>query len=101
MITLDMRKFYGIGTILMVIAFFGNLWNLTTIWSGITIGSRIAQIFGSLLFNLLLAVVFYSMWKTMPVTTEGVTKISSPDLDALINKYQSGAEDEDGELLTK
>lgn len=84
---IDMKKFYGIASILMVISFLGNLWNTITVWNAMTTGAKIANIAGSLLFNILLFALFYGLWKITPSMSSSAKIIDNPDLDALIKQY--------------
>lgn len=86
---LDMKKFYGWASLLMGISFFGNVWNIAILWDGLTMGAKIAQIAGSVLFNLLLFILFWGLWKVTPSSTSTAKTIESPDLDAIIKKFQS------------
>jgi len=83
---ISMKTFYGIAGVLMVIAFLGNLWNLINVWHFITIGAKIATIAGSLLFNILLAVLFLGMWK---ITPDLSTNATAPEIDKLLKEYST------------
>lgn len=79
-----------IAFILMIIAVFGQIWNLTIIWDNITIGTKVSSIAGGVLFNLLLALLFIGLWKMTPKVNGGMTLSSSEiitdnkDLDMLL-----------------
>jgi hypothetical protein len=78
------RTFYIIGTVVMLIASLGNLWNLILIWKLITIGAKISTIFGGIIFQLLLAYFFYYMYKQTPE----MNIVNNPDLDKLLDDIQ-------------
>lgn len=82
-----MRKFYGWATTLMTIALLGNLWNLVVTWVNMTNGSRMASISGGVAFNLLLAILFFGMWKTTPNTTDFSKTMTGEELNDLLKKY--------------
>ena len=86
---MDMRRFYLIASILMIISLLGSVWNLFIVWNGITIGGKISQLAGGVGFNLLLFILFIGLYRITPSMNLNPKVIESPDLDALIKKYSS------------
>ena len=81
---ISMKKFYLLAGILMLIAFFANLWTLSHSWTLMLWGGRISFIFGTLLFELLLISLFFGMWKMTPQLD-----IKSVDLSSVLNDFEN------------
>lgn len=81
----DMKQFYTIATILMIVGFAGSVWSAVHSWPILFIANKITTISG-ICFNLLLVVFFAWLWKTTPATPKIV---NNPDLDKLLSDYKS------------
>jgi TctA family transporter len=80
---ISMKQFYGIAGGLMVIVFIANCWNLIVSWSNMNLPGRIAFIFGSILFNILLSILFIGLYKITPSQI-----IDNSKLDDLLKQYE-------------
>lgn len=63
---IQMKDFYGIASILMIIVVAANIWNLTSNWGLMNLPSKISFIAGSIIFQLLLFGLFFGLWKSTP-----------------------------------
>lgn len=63
---LQIKDFYGIASILLLIVVGANIWNLTVNWSMMNLAGKISFIAGSIFFQILLVVLFVGLWKTTP-----------------------------------
>lgn len=81
---LDMKQFYLIAGVLMLISFGGQIWNLAIIWNLATIGAKISTLAGGVLFNLLLSALFLGLWYKMPKTPDMV--VDNNELDKLMEE---------------
>jgi hypothetical protein len=84
--TLSMKKFYIIAGILMLLSVIFSIWNLTTGWVIMNLPAKLSFIFGTILFQLLLVVLFFGMWKVMPDTTIKDNK----ELEELLETMKGG-----------
>ena len=80
---ISIKQFYLIAGILMIVAFTANLWILMDGWATWGIASKIAFVFGTLGFELLLAVFFLGLWKTTPDMT-----LANKDLDNALKEFE-------------
>lgn len=85
---IQMKTFYLIAAILMFFAVIGNIWNLLIVWNTLTIGGKISSIFGSVLFNLLLFVLFAGFYKITPSSNAPAKILDSKELESLLNEVQ-------------
>jgi hypothetical protein len=76
------KQFYLWASILIGLSVIFNLWNLFSSWSFMNLPSRLSFIFGNLLFQILLVVMFIGMWKVTP----DMTLQSNPELDKMLEK---------------
>ena len=81
---LNMKMFYGIAGILMAIVLCANCWNLFVSWHNMSLPGRIAFIFGSVLFNLLMSALFIGLWKITPSQI-----VDNSKLDDLLKQYEN------------
>lgn len=63
---IQIKDFYGVASILMIIVVIANIWNLTVNWNFMNLASKISFIAGSIFFQLLLFGLFFGLWKTTP-----------------------------------
>ncbi len=82
MIKLNNRNFYFIGIILFCFAVFGSLWSLIYTWKIVNIGTKIYSI-SSLLFQLLLIWLFYTLWAESPKEE----LINDEEIERIVNQY--------------
>lgn len=68
----------------MSITFLANLWNFINAFGVSTVGGKIAMVCGTLLFNLLLAVVFLGIYKVTPKMP--TMTVDNPELDNLVQE---------------
>lgn len=80
---ISMKQFYGIAGGLMVIVFLANCWNFAVSWNNMNIPGRIAFFFGSILFNILLSILFIGLYKITPSQV-----IDDSKLDEVLKKYE-------------
>lgn len=85
---IDMKKFYLIGAILMLVAVLGSVWNLFLIWNEITIGAKIAQIATGVLFQSLLVILFFGLYKMMSPIGQTEQVLDTVDLNKLIKEVK-------------
>jgi hypothetical protein len=78
------KTFYGIGSVIMIIATLGNIYSLYATWNFINWGARMSSLFGGVLFQMLISYFFYYLYTTTPDITSG------PDLDKLMDEIQKG-----------
>ena len=63
---LTIRKIYGIGIWVMLIAVLGSIWHTYLVWNLMDIGSKISTVFGSVILQILFLGMFYILWKVTP-----------------------------------
>lgn len=83
---IDMRKFYLVGGILFIIVVLANSYSLVVTWGNLNIGAKVSSIAGGLLFNLLLCLMFFSLYKMTPNSNMNIAE--SPDLDSFLQEVQ-------------
>ncbi len=96
---IDIRKFYLIAGSLMSISVLGQIWNLYTLWDNLTMGAKVSGIAGGVLFNLLLVVLFFGMYKMMPSTNQSI--IDNPEMDKYLQELSKQVEGGQDESKTK
>jgi len=79
----NIKTFYLILGIAMLISFGGNLWNLILVWKFITIGAKITSIAGSLFFNIMFSMLFFTMYKSTPDM-----EVSNTALDDIVKEIK-------------
>lgn len=60
---LSLKDFYFYGMILLIIGVSGTIFNLVWFWPISTIAGKISTIFGTVLFQGLIILLFYSLWR--------------------------------------
>lgn len=95
---INIKQFYIIAGILMLVSSIGQVYNLYLIWAGITIGAKVSTIFGGILFSLLLAVFFLGLWYKTPTTPDAL--INNAELDKLLQDIQKGNIEEEKEVIS-
>jgi hypothetical protein len=83
---IQLRDFYLIGGILMLVTLVANLYSLYFVWGNLNIGGKVASIAGTLLFNLLFCVMFFFLYKTTPKMNLNSTIVDSPELDKFLEE---------------
>ena len=63
---LNLKTFYLLAWIAMLIVVLANIWNLTNIYSNLTLPGKVSYIAGSICFQGLLFILFLGLWKNMP-----------------------------------
>jgi len=86
----NIKTFYLIGMILMLISSLGSIWNLIIIWEKINIGSKISSLAGSVLFQLLIFGFFLFMYKQSSNIPDMNMTIQNQNLDKLLKEIQGG-----------
>jgi hypothetical protein len=89
---ISMKTIYGIGAWLMLVSIGANLYNFIGSWAIMNNASRIAFIFGNLLFQTLIMVSFAVMFKMMPTMQTTTATVDDKDiqeyLSTLSDKYK-------------
>jgi hypothetical protein len=81
-----MKTIYGIGAALMLVSISANIYNLIGGWGLMNAASKISFIFGNILFQTLIMVSFFVLFKTMPSMPSAQTTIDNPDLHNFLNE---------------
>jgi len=90
---IDIRKFYLIGSWLMIVAVTANIYNTTMIWSSlINIGAKMQMLTG-IMFNILWIGFFFFLYKNSPKKINMPDKvINNPEIDKLLQDLKTGKE---------
>ena len=99
---IDIKQFYLIGGVLMLLSVLGQIWNLSVTWDILTMGARISQIAGGVLFSSLLTTFFLGLWYKTPKTPSiAEVQVNSEELDKLIKEMSDDGGPDEGSDLCK
>lgn len=84
---LSLKNFYLVGGILMLVATLGAIYNLYLIWEDVTLGFKISNFAGSILFQALIAIFFLGLYKITPSASNQV--VDNKNLDELVKNLQN------------
>mgnify|MGYP001411074233 CR=1 FL=1 len=85
---MNIKTFYLIASILMIVSVLGQGWNLDIIWNSITIGAKISNIAG-MFFNVLLVILFLGLYKMTPNLNTQV--IDNKEMDKFLEQIKNEA----------
>ena len=85
---INIKQFYFIASILMIISVLGQIWNLKLTWEMITIGAKISSITGGVLFSCLLTVLFIGLWRATPNMNQ---VIDNKEMDKFLEQIKNEA----------
>lgn len=84
---INIKDFYLVASVLMIIVVGANIWNLTINWDLMNIAGKISFIAGSVFFQLLLFALFFGLW----IATPKIGKIvEDKTLDDILKNIEGG-----------
>ena len=84
---IQIRNIYFVGSILMIVTMIANIWNLFVNWGVMNVAGRISFIFGSVLFQMLIAISFYVFYKITPKIPQIADVNENPQIKNILESF--------------